>query len=198
MASHKLDHDIQVSQVLCLPVSVQELLQANHKPPVSRSEGLGPISLRQYKLVYHKICSYTDLLVLSQRNLRGVFNVCLVKRGPWSVSQSVNQGNKAYMGKNRHGGKIKGDTMTHSFLSCDFGTQAFLIMRHWDTSISYHATLGHKHKIWDPCIPLEHVVPLVRAISGMEFKDCNLGFRQCTTLKCVAISHKIWDSFHKI
>ena len=30
----------------------------------------------------------------------------------------------------------------------------FLIMRQWDTSISYHARLGHKHKVWDPCIPL--------------------------------------------
>ena len=51
-----------------------------------------------------------------------------------------------YMGKSRHGSKIKGDT-------------PFLIMQHWDTSISYHATLGHKHKIWDPCIPLHMICP---------------------------------------
>ena len=41
------------------------------------------------------------------------------------------------MGKNRHGGEIKGDTPD---LTCD---------RH-SFEISYHATLGHKHKIWDP------------------------------------------------
>ena len=52
-----------------------------------------------------------------------------------------------YMGKNRHdrhSGKIKGDTATDTvlkFLSCD-------------TSISYHATLRHEHKIWDPYVGL--------------------------------------------
>ena len=37
--------------------------------------------------------------------------------------------------------------------------------------------------------------------TSIEFKDFNLGFRQCTSMyhtKSIEIVHKIWDSFHKI
>ena len=60
-----------------------------------------------------------------------------------------------------HGLKI--DTIDLAVKSRVTRRHTRLNVQHCDTSISYHATLGQKHNIWDPCnvYPVVGTVPLI-------------------------------------
>ena len=96
------------------------------------------------------------------------------------------------MGKNRHdrhGGEIKGDTATHP---TERATDTVLKFLSCDTSISYHATLRHKHKIWDPCIPLQRYVGPSRYAIQEFLKESHYRLPQARMGVCVARG-TAWD-----